>query len=259
MIKMNRVAMITGAAKNTGLAIARRFAREGYDVVITSRSLTEAQTAAAAINADYPAVRVLPVEMNPQYVESIRAAFAQVKKEFDRLDAFVSNAAHLGVGFSVFNSTPEDWDAVMNVNARGSFFGCQEAIKLMRDGGAICMISSVHAKACMPERVLYTASKGAICSMTHALAVEVGHLGIRVNCIIAGAIHTERWDGQSDEVTEARRSKYPAGRESMGDEIASGVYYLCSDEAKTVTGSELTIDSGILSCVLPYQKGWWKK
>lgn len=256
---MNRIAMITGATKNTGLAIARRFAREGYDVVITSRSGQEAEKAAAALKAEYPQIDTLGVEMDPQYVKSIRAAFQVVKERFGRLDAFVSNAAHLGVGYSIFNSTEEDWDAVMNANARGSFFGCQEAVKLMDQGGAICLISSVHAKSCITERVLYTASKGAICSMCHALAVELGHLGIRVNAILAGAIHTQRWDEQGQELTEKRRENYPIGRESTGDEIAAGVYYLCSDDAKTVTGTELTIDSGISSCLLKYDKGWYKK
>ena len=256
---MNRVMMVTGGVRNTGLAIARRFAREGYDVILTSRKAEDARRTAAELGAEFPGVRFLGLGMDPQHVESIRSAFAEVKKEFGRLDAFVSNAAHLGVGYSVFNSTQEDWDAVMNANARGGFFGSQEAVKLMDRGGAVCLISSVHAYATIPERVLYCASKGAICAMSHALAVELGHLNIRVNTVIAGAIHTDRWDGQDDALTEKRRANYPAGREATGDEIAAGVYYLCSDDAKTVTGSELTIDSGVSSCILQYNKNWRQK
>ncbi len=256
---MNRVMMVTGGVRNTGLAIARRFAREGYDVILTSRKAEDAQRTAAALGNEFPGVRFLGLGMDPQHVDSIRSAFAAAKKEFGRLDAFVSNAAHLGVGYSIFNSTPEDWDAVMNANARGGFFGTQEAVKLMDRGGAICLIGSVHAAQTIPARVLYAASKGAISAMTHALAIELGHLNIRVNALIAGAIHTDRWDAQDEALTEQRRSNYPAGRESTGDEIAAGVYYLCSDDAKTVTGSELTIDSGITSCILKYDKNWRQK
>lgn len=256
---MNRVALVTGAAKNTGLAIIRRFAKEGYDAVITSRSLEEAQEAALQVSRDYPDVRILGVEMNPASVESIRKAFAVVKQEFGHLNAYISNAAHLGVDLNLFNSTEDDWDAVMNANAKGSFFGCQEAVKLMPPGSAICLIGSVHAEATIPGRVLYAASKGAIASMNHALAIELGHLGIRINNLVAGAIHTNRWDGQDEATTAKRRANYPAGRESFGDEIAAGVYYLCSDEAQTVTGSELRIDSGVSCCILPYNKEWNKK
>lgn len=256
---MNRVVLVTGAAKNTGLAIIERFAKEGYDAVITSRSLAEAQEAAAQVNAKYPDVRIIGVQMDPGSVESIRAGFAVVKQEFGHLNAYISNAAHLGVDLTLFNSTEEDWDAVMNANAKGSFFGCQEAVKLMAPGSAICLIGSVHANATIPGRVLYAASKGAIAAMNHAMAIELGHLGIRINNLVAGAIHTNRWDGQDEATTAKRRAQYPAGRESFGEEIAAGVYYLCSDEAKTVTGAELTIDSGISCCILPYNKEWNKK
>lgn len=256
---MNRVVLVTGAAKNTGLAIVQRFAKEGYDAVITSRRLEEAQEAAAKVNQEYPNVRVIGVQMDPASVESIRAAFAVVKQEFGHLNAYVSNAAHLGVDLSLFNSTEEDWDAVMNANAKGSFFGCQEAVKLMSPGSAICLIGSVHADATIPGRVLYCASKGAIASMNHALAIELGHLGIRINNLVAGAIHTNRWDGQDEATTAKRRANYPAGRESFGEEIASGVYFLCSEEQKTLTGSELRIDSGVSCCILPYNKEWNKK
>ena len=250
---------ITGATRNTGWAIAQRFAREGYGVAVTSRHQQDALDAAVRLRQEFPAVQTLGLGMHTDSVSSIRAAFAQVKAAWGRLDVFVSNAAHLAVDMSIFNSSEEDWDAVINANAKGAFFGCQEAVKLMDRGGAICMISSVHAHACIPGRVLYTTSKGAINAMARSLAIELGHLNIRVNTLTAGAIHSERWDNQPPEVTVARRAQYPAGRESFPEEIANGVYYLCSDQAPTVTGTELTIDSGILDCLLPYKKGWNQK
>ncbi len=253
-----KVAFVTGAARNTGFAIARRFASEGYGVCISSRSEPQLRQAEGLLRAECPQAACLGVVMDPSDVGSIRQAFEQIGLRFGRLDAFVSNAANLAVGMNVFNTSPEDWDAVMDANARGTFFCCQEAVKLMRKagGGSICSVSSVHANQAIPGRVCYSASKAAVNAMMRCLAVELGHLNIRANSVIAGAIHTERWDGQSAEETKRRRGQYPAGRESTPEEIAGCVYFLCSDQSPTVTGTEMTVDSGISVCLLPYNKEW---
>ncbi|MDD3334073.1 MAG: SDR family oxidoreductase [Eubacteriales bacterium] len=158
-------------------------------------------------------------------------------------------------------TTEEEWDAVMNANVRGTFFGVQEAVKLMKKagGGSIVALSSVHSHGAIPGRVAYSSSKGAINAMMRCFAVELGHLSIRANSIIAGAIWSERWTTQSPEETERRRRQYPAGRESSPDEIAAAVYFLCSDQSPTVTGTEFTVDSGIGICLLPYNKDWNKE
>ena len=255
---MAKTMLVTGATKNTGLAIARRFAADGWNVVVTSRDAESAEATAAKIKADFPAVEVLGVVMDPAKVGDIRAAFAAAAERFGRLDAFVNNAAHLGVGLSVLNSTESDWDAVMNANARAAFFGSQEAVKLMGGGGSIVFISSCHTKRTIPGRALYTASKAAIGGITRSLALELGCLGIRVNAILAGAIRTDRWDGLTDEEVAARRARWPAGVESTPDEIAAAVAYLCSDAARTITGSEIPVDSGVGVSLLQYNPEWMK-
>ena len=257
-MKNNRVIFVTGATRNTGLAIARGFAAGGWDVTVSSRDGAAARETAAALKREYAGVETLGVAMDPARVEGIRAAFAEIRATFGRLDAFVSNAANLGVGLSVLNTTPEDWDAVMNTNARGTFFGAQEAAKLMPEGGAMVFISSVHAVKSIPGRICYTASKAAIGGMVRCLALELGHKGIRVNSILAGAIRSDRWDKLSDEEVAARRARYPSGRESFPEEVAAAVRFLCSDEARTVTGMEMPVDSGIGICLLPYNKDWAK-
>ena len=244
---MKKAILITGATKNTGLAIARRFAADGWNVVITSRDAAAAEAAAKGMEGD-----VLGLGMDPAKVEDIRAAFAAVKERFGRLDAY------LGVGKSVLNSSEADWNAVMNVNARAAFFGSQEAVKLMEGGGSIVFISSCHANKSVPGRALYTISKAAIGGMTRSLAVELGCIGIRVNAILAGAIRTDRWDKLTDEEVAARRARWPAGRESSPDEIAAMVAFLCSDAAHTITGAEIPVDSGIGVCLLQYNKDWMK-
>ena len=258
MTNRSKTVFITGATKNTGLAIARRFAADGWNVSVTSRDRAAAEETARALAAEFPSVGALGLAMDPAEVPSIRAAFAAVKSRFGRLDAFVSNAANLGVGLSVINSEEAYWDAVVNTNARGAFFGAQEAQRLMVDGGSIVFISSCHAAKSVPGRALYTISKAAIGGMTRSLAVELGCLGIRVNAILAGAIRTDRWDGLSDDEIAARRARWPAGRESTPEQIAAAVAFLCSDAACTITGAELPVDSGIGVCLLAYNKDWMK-
>lgn len=255
---MKHVAFITGATKNTGYAIAERFAQEGWDVCLSSRTEESAAQAAKALAAKYPAVCTLGIGMDPASPEEITAAFTRIGERFGRLDAFVSNAAHLAVDYNTFNTTPQMWDDVMNANARGTFLGAQAATKLMKDGGAMVFLSSVHSNQSITGRVAYSASKAAINAIARCMAVELGYLGIRVNALIAGAIHSERWDTQSPEETAKRRLKYPSGRESFPEEIANAVYFLCCDQSLTITGTEMTVDSGISVCLLPYNKEWNK-
>ena len=257
-MKMRKVAFVTGAVRNTGLAIAHRFAQEGYDVALSSRDTASARATAEALKEEFPSVDFLGVGMDPAKVSDIRAAFREIDTRFGRLDAFVSNAAHLAVDYNTFNMTEDMWDNVMDANAKGTFFCCQEAVPLMKKagGGAIVAISSVHAKQSITGRVAYSASKAAINAMMRCMAVELGYLNIRANALLAGAIWTDRWAAQTEEQTIQRRKKYPAGRESSPEEIANAVYFLCSDQARTITGTELTVDSGISICLLPYNKEW---
>ena len=244
---MPKTVLVTGATKNTGYAIAERFAKEKWNVVITSRDQASAEEAAQRLMKEYPDSVAMGIEMDVADVTAIRVAFGKVKERFGTMDAYVSNAAHLGVGLSVLNTTEEDWDAVMNANARGSFFGAQEAVKLMKNGGALLFISSVHANKSIPGRICYTASKAAIGGMMRGMAVELGCMGIRANCLLAGAIRSDRWDSLSDEEIETRRGRWPAGRESYPEEIAEAAYFLCT--AETVTGIEMPVDSGISTCL----------
>lgn len=256
MQNMRKTMLVTGATKNTGFAVARRFAADGWNVVITSRDAEAAEAAAAKIKVQYPLVDVLGIGMDPACVQEIRSAFAAVGERFGRLDAFVNNAANLGVGKSVLNSSEDDWDAVINANSRAAFFGSQEAVRLMKDGGSIVFISSCHAVKSVPARALYTISKAALGGMVRSLAVELGCLGIRANAILAGAVRTDRWDMLTEDEVAARRARWPAGKESSPEDIAAMAAFLCSDAAHTISGAEIPVDSGIGACLLQYNKDW---
>ena len=252
-----KVVFVTGAVRNTGYAIAQRFAKEGWNVCISSRDDASADEAVARLQAEFPQTEFLGLGMDQSYVDQIHAAFAKIEERFGRLDAFVANAAHLAVDYNTFNTTPEMWDSVMNANVRGTFFCSQSAAEIMKKtGGSIVLISSVHANQSITGRVAYSSSKAAINAIMRCMAVELGYLGIRVNALIAGAIWTERWATQSEEITAKRRAQYPAGKESAPEDIAAAVYFLGSDQSPTITGTEMTVDSGISVCLLPYNKNW---
>lgn len=249
-----KVALITGATRNTGLAIARRFAREGWSVAITSRNGASAQETADALAAEF-SVTAKGYELLYDQTDSIREVFAQVGRDFGKLDAFVANSADLGMGYGVMNTTEEAYDKIVDVNIKGSFFCCQEAAKLMQNaGGSIVTMGSVQGTGAVEGRAIYGMTKAALSHLTKSLAFELGQYGIRANNVVAGAIHSERWDVLTPEEIAVRRSKYPAGRESTEEEIANAVYFLASEQSATVTGIDLTVDSGISICLLPYKK-----
>ena len=252
---MNKVIFITGATKNTGLAIAEKFAKNGYGVALTSRRADDAEKTAVDLSRKY-GTKAKGYALDLQSVEDIKDVFAAVRRDFGRLDVFVGNSASLGVDVDVLNATEEDFDGVMDVNLKGNFFCAQQAALIMKEngGGSIVMMGSVHYSQAIWGRALYTASKGGLFSLVKSLAVELGEFGIRANTIVAGAIHTERWDVQSPEQTAKRRAQYPVGRESFGEDIANAAFYLGTELSATVTGTELTVDSGISICLLPYKK-----
>lgn len=250
------VVFITGAARNTGYAIAEKFASEGYETAVSSRCRSDAERAAGELSAKY-GVKTAGYALDPADMNDIERVFSEIKRDFGRLDTFVANSAALGVGDDFLTVTPADFDALMNVNLKGTFFCCQKAALLMKDtgGGSIVIISSVHSHECIFGRSLYTTSKGGLNALMRAMAIELGPHKIRANCIIAGAIKTDRWNGLTAEQIAAKRANWPLGRESTGKDIANGAYYLGTELSQTVTGTELTIDSGVLVSLLPFNGG----
>ena len=250
-----KTVFITGATRNTGLAIARRFAREGWNVAISSRDTEVAKATAEALSKEF-SVTVRGYGMQLDNVESIKYVFYQVKRDFGQLHAFVANSANLGIGFDSLNTNEADYDAILDTNVKGTFFCCQEAARLMMEsgGGSIITMGSVQGTGAVPGRALYGMTKAALSHLVRSMAYELGQYGIRANNIVAGAIHSKRWEVLSPEEIAQRRSRYPAGRESTEEEIAAAVAFLASEQAATITGTDLTIDSGISACLLPYQK-----
>ena len=251
-----KVIFITGGCANTGLAIARRFAKAGYAVAVSSRDKNSAADTAAALSSEY-GITARGYALSQADTDDIKRVFSEIKRDFDRLDCFVANAAHLGVDFGVLNTSPDKFDEVMNVISRGSFFCCQAAAEIMKqqdEGGTIVTVGSIHSTGCVRGRLPYAMSKAAMSEMVRCLAYELGEYGIRANNIIAGAIHSKRWDSISEEEKAKRRSRYPIGHEAAEEDIANAVYYLGTDMSASTTGTDLVVDSGLSTCILPYSK-----
>ena len=249
-----KTVFITGGTRNTGLAIARRFAREGYWVAVSSRDAQAAEDTAAQLEQEF-GIRAKGYAMTFDRVENIRQVFQNIRRDFGRLDVFVANSANLGIGYDLCTTTEADFDAIVDVNLKGNFFCCQCAAELMKaQGGSIVTMGSVQGTGAVAGRAVYGLTKAALSQLVRSMAFELGQYGIRANNVVAGAIHSTRWEGLSPEELNQRRSKYPAGRESSEEEIANAVYFLGSEQSATVTGTDLTVDSGLSVCLLPYQK-----
>jgi len=185
----------------------------------------------------------------------VKAAIERVAATEGRLDILVNNAGISHVG-TILESSLEDWERVMRVNARGVFLCAREGVRQMLAqlpaGGVIINMSSVAATIGVDRRLSYSASKGAVLALTRSIAIDFVTQGIRCNAICPGTVHTpfvesylaRHFAGHEDEVRQQLHARQPIGRMGRPDEIACAALYLASDEAAFVTGSALVIDGG---------------
>jgi NAD(P)-dependent dehydrogenase (short-subunit alcohol dehydrogenase family) len=240
-----RVVVVTGGSRNIGRAIARRFAVDRARVVINGVVPGEAARAAEElVDAGLDAVGYDADVSDPAQVE---AMFADLANRFGGLDVLVNNAAVTMQGRVPFERlTLADWDRIFAVNARGTFLCSAAAAPLLRErAGSIVNISSIGASKAHRSAVPYDATKGAIESLTRALALELAPDGVRVNAIAPGAISNDRYESLPLEIQRSEVTSIPLGRAGTGDEIAAAVSFLASDQASYITGHVLTIDGGL--------------
>ncbi len=243
-----KVALITGAARGQGAVEARLFAKEGASVVLTDIRDDEGEKVAAEINelggkAHY--MRHNVIEEREWVV-----AVARTVELFGGLHVLINNAG-IFVTTVIEHTTVEEWDRIMDINARGVFLGIKHAIPAMREsgGGSIVNISSTAGLVGNPREGAYTASKGAVRLMTKSAAIQAAKDGIRVNSVHPGFIDTEMvaFISQDPESMAEIMPKIPLGRSGTSDDIAKGALFLASDEASYVTGTELVIDGGYVA------------
>lgn len=243
-----KIIAVTGASSGIGLAIARRFYESGASLALCSRS-AERVSCAVADWADPADPRLLILAADTSKVADIRAFRDAAVEKFGRIDVWVNNAG-IERPMPTVDMTEADFDAVVNTNFRGYYFGCQCAAQdMLRRGapGAIVNIGSVNAITVVPGQAVYAATKAAISQMTKLFAREWGRDNIRVNCVAPGSIPTkinaEKYkDPKAD---QAMREKIPMGRRGETDEIADAVLYLASEDASYITGQTLFVDGGL--------------
>ena len=241
-----KVALISGGARGQGAAEARMFAREGAKVVIGDVLDAEGTSVAAEIAES--GGDALFVHLDVTHEEGWRSAIGAAVSSFGKLDVLVNNAGIWRRG-RVEDTTVEDWDTIMDVNAKGVFLGTKLAIPEMRKagGGSIINISSTAGLVGGPRSSAYTASKGAVRLFTKATAIQYAKEGIRANSIHPGPIETamiqQVWQGDEQNREEAI-ARTPLGRIGTPEDIAYGALFLASDESSFMTGSELVIDGG---------------
>ncbi len=245
-----KVALITGGARGMGAAEAKLFSSEGAKVVIADVLEDEGRQTEAEINEIGGDGIFIRLDVTQQ--SDWDAAISRTVEAFDRLDVIVNNAG-IGSGGPVEETTEEDWDRIMDVNAKGVFLGAKAAIIQMKKqgaGGSIINISSISG-IIGQQRVAgaYSASKGAVRIFTKSAAIQYAKDGIRVNSIHPGATETPMsrrgWghlERRADGFFPVQDN--PLGRFGKPIEIAYGALYLASDESSYVTGAELVIDGG---------------
>ncbi|MCP8968631.1 enoyl-[acyl-carrier-protein] reductase FabL [Ectobacillus ponti] len=242
----NKVALITGGTRGIGKAIAKRFAREGYQLVLNyMRKKSDAEQTKNEIEAEY-GVEVHLVKANVKEMEQIQALFAEVKERFGRLDVFVSNAAS-GVLRPLMEIEPTHWDWTMDINSKAYLFAAQEAAKLMEQGGAIVALSSLGSIRVLPNYVTVGVSKAAVEALTRYLAVELAPKGIVVNAVSGGAVDTDalkHFPNREELLSEAAQ-RNPAGRIVEPEDLAETVYFLCTPAAGMICGQTIIVDGGL--------------
>jgi NAD(P)-dependent dehydrogenase (short-subunit alcohol dehydrogenase family) len=241
---MNKVALITGASSGIGSAAAKLFAHEGWHVIEVARQkMNKPEGVNHYISGDV------------SNVSDVQRIFDEITNDEGRIDALINNAG-IQICKPLIETTVEQWDAIMNTNVRSIFLCVKNANPLMHEhGGSIVNVSSVHAIATSTSIAAYAASKGAILSLTRAMAIELAHENIRVNAVLPGAVDTPMLHagfkrghlGISDpqqQIEELSR-RTVIGRVGMPDEIAQAILFL-ADESRSsfITGQMLVVDGG---------------
>jgi 2-keto-3-deoxy-L-fuconate dehydrogenase len=246
-------ALITGAGSGIGEAIANLFSAQGAHVIVADVQADAAERVASDISRQGGSASPLVVDVTDE--DHVRTSFAHLADNQGRLDLLVNNAGISHVG-SILETSLEDWERVLRVNAGGVFLCAREAVRLMLQqepkGGVIINMSSVAAMIGVERRLPYSASKGAVLALTRSIAMDFVDKGIRCNAICPGTVQTpfvegylkRSFPGQENAVRQTLHARQPIGRMGQPEEIAAAALYLASDEAAFVTGSALVIDGG---------------
>ncbi len=240
---LQKVALVTGAARGIGLAVAKKFLAEGWRVALLD---IEGELLRESVEALGAAENTLALHGDVSDASAVTRAFAEAERRFARLDALVNNAG-IAVFAPLLETSNEDWRRVLEVNLTGPFLCAKAAVPLMREqgGGAIVNITSISAVRASTLRSAYGTSKAGLAHLTKQLAVELASLGIRVNGVAPGPVETAMARAvHTPEIRADYHDAIPLNRYGLEAELAEAVFFLCGDRASYITGQILAVDGG---------------
>ena len=236
-----KTALVTGAARGIGLAIATRLAADGLRVAMLDQDRAAVEAAAAGLGAG-----ALALAADVTRAAEVDGAIARIERDWGRLDVLVNNAGITGRSFPIWELTDEDWQRVIDVDLTSVFLCCRAAVKVMlrQGGGRIVNIASIAGKEGNPTLVPYSTAKAGVIGLTKALAKEVATRGILVNAVAPAVIGTELLKQMETSTVELLISKIPMGRVGTPEEVAALVAWLASDQCTFSTGAVYDLSGG---------------
>ena len=245
----NKVALVTGASRGIGEAIAVTLAEHGAHCILASRKIQGLEKVKAKIEEKGGRADVYVCHTGN--LDQIGDLFAEIGRRYGRLDILINNAATSPYFGAMINADEKAWDKTNDVNLKGPFFIIQHAARLMEksDGGAIVNVASINGVRPVPIQGIYSITKAGLISMTRAFAKELASKNIRVNALLPGLTETHFSKAliENEQIYSAAIEQIPMGRHAQPLEMAGAVLYLVSDAASFTTGTCLTCDGGMLA------------
>src|SRR4051812_22158377 len=238
-----KVALVTGAARGIGLAIAKRFLAERWRVALLD---IDGELLWKSVEALAAPGNTVGLHCDVSDASAAASSIAAIGRRFGRLDALGNNSV-IAVFAPLMETSHEDWSRVLRVNLTGPFLCTKAAVPLMREhgGGAIVNITSISAVRASTLRAAYGTSKAGLAHLTKQLAVELASLGIRVNAVAPGPVETAMAKQvHTPEIRADYHDAIPLNRYGLEEELAEAIFFLCSDRSSYITGQILAVDGG---------------
>jgi Dehydrogenases with different specificities (related to short-chain alcohol dehydrogenases) len=238
-----KVAIITGASRGIGSAIARQLSALGAKVVVNySNNAVKAEEVVEEITKS--GEQAVAIKADVSNIKDVEKLFSETITKFGSVDILINNAGVILYKL-LSDVTEEEFDKLFNINVKGTYFACQQAMKHMENNGRIINFSTSVVGSMFPTYSVYAATKGAVEQITRQLAKEFGPKKITINAVAPGPINTELFNvGKTDEQIEAIRQMNSFGRIGEPDDIANTIEFLVSDKAQWITGQTLRINGG---------------
>ena len=240
-----KIALVTGASRGIGRAIALRLGHDGAAVAI---NYINNAVGAEAVEAEIKTAGgdAIALQADVSRPEDIQRLFDQTFEHFGRLDMLINNAG-IRISKNVADIDEAEYDRLFAINVKGTFFTCQQAAHRLSDGGRIINVSSAVTRMMLPGYSIYAASKGAVDQITRVLATELGGRHITVNAVSPGPVDTKLFrDGKSDEQIQQMAQMAALGRLGEVQDIADAVAFLASDDARWITGQSIHVNGGFV-------------